>query len=218
MAAPNLKFLFNVGTESIPVWREILTTQSYYFTGEGSSSSSQKSIIAPSTEYKVADEVWIANTSTYEDAEQASSYENDLANSVNTNVFAIQFDDYPTVLPPEITMWDSSTYDSTNKQCLGGSTPEQSEYMQSNSWFRGCITASNVVDSASVGTFPTGWKTQLKDTTTFQLKGDTYKLTADSSIDAGSQVRFLMTQFVPTDANPGTTGHDPVLTVRVHHT
>lgn len=143
---------------------------------------------------------------------QVETYEQDISGATNTNVGAIQFSE-ATSTAPRLTSWDTTGHSSTNKEILDGTTGTGGE-----AWLRGGITASNVTPGAGAGSLPAGWTTQLVSTETYQIKGDEHYQTAASAIDSGSQVRFVITAFVPSDAGAGTTGHDPVLTARYTYT
>src|SRR3990172_5401419 len=132
------------------------------------------------------------------------------ATATNTNIFAVQFDTNPTSTAPILTAWDSSAHSTTAKEILDGTTTVPA----GNSLLRANLTSSNVLPASGAGTLAAGFKSQTSSTTTYQLKGDTYKQTASSAIDAGKQIRFALTCFIPDDIGAGTTEHDPVITVK----
>ena len=208
MASPTLNWYINTGTEGSPVWgTEITGSKVIYFAGPDTTASVLDPVTAPASSTKFPEEMWVGD-SPFASGVQASLYEQDISAATNTNVFAITFSTNPTSTAPVLTAWDTSAHATTAKELLAGTT------LVAECLLRGHITSSNVATGAGAGSIAAGWKTQITTTDTYKLEGDTFFQTASSAIDAGNQLRFLLSAFVPSDITAGTTGHDPVITCR----
>lgn len=128
----------------------------------------------------------------------------------NTNIIAIKFSQ--AITGGRLTAWDTNAHSTTAKEILAGTTE-----MGANSWLRGGVTATDVAEAAGAGTLPSGWNTQTKATTTFQLQGDARYVTF-AAVTSGKQVRFVKAFYIPYDSGAGTTNHDPVFTCRYTYT
>ena len=147
---------------------------------------------------------------------QVATYEKGAADGglglTKTNVMAIKFS--TAVTGGRLTAWDDISRTSTSKEILNGTTEMGTG---NNSWLRAGVTATDVTEGAGAGSLPSGFNTQVKTTTTFQLKGDARYVTFNA-VSAGNQVRFVVAFYIPSDAGAGTTGHDPVFTCRYTYT
>lgn len=210
MAAPDIVFKFNSGSEGSPTWTDILAGEIITFTGAGSSAGDLKAIPVPEggNLIHIADECWIdkgtdTEVANYKDGSEGqdhTSYSTDFftVNPSDTNIFAIQADTNPEAQAGELEAWDDTSYNTTAKEILNGTAG-----LGVHSQLRACETASNVTPATAGGTIPGGYLTQGGQTATYQLLGSTESLTFSSSLTAGNQNRFIMHLFVLDDSAAG---------------
>lgn len=212
MGNPTISWRINTGTEGSPSWTALSGTDAFWFLGAETTASIADPVRVPDSGTKFPEELWKAVSASYASGVQCTTYEQDISAATNTNIVAVQFDTYGTSTAPEITAWDDNTRTSTAKEILSGTTAVP------HCLFRGGITADNVLPAAGAGSLPSGWTSQTSSTDTFKLEGDTHKQTASVAIDAGKQVRLVLTVFVPYDLTAGIPGHDPVTSCKYTYT
>jgi hypothetical protein len=212
MAQPTITFSLNTGTEGTPTWTPVLVTvDTIYFTGSGSSNGNMKPITQPSGSNKthVADELWFEDgdstdleVTVYEGgADEAADYTTDIfpTDLVNTNYLAIAASTAE-AQAGELEAWDDNTYVATTKELLNGTTE-----LSGHSQLRAAETSSNVISSAGAGTLPGAYETQTAQTTTYQLQGSTRSITFSSAIGtADYQNRVIIHVFTCADSAAGT--------------
>ena len=222
MAAPTIVWYINTSSNDTPSWTTIGGSDTIRFTGPDTvADSSFDPVTAPTSGYKVAEELWLDATSDaqcgrYQGGGATASYGSAPSWSLtNTGDYiAIQAQTNPETAAGNLTAWDTASHSTTAKEILNDMNG--SAY----SWLRAGETANNVSHSASSSgsSLPSGYSTQTDATTTFQLKGSTYSITNSAACSADNETRYIIHCFVPHDASAGTSGHDPVLTYTYYYT
>lgn len=203
MPAPTVTIYLNTGTEAAPVWTEVLSTHTVYFAGPNTISSVIDPVVKPSTGCKVAEQLWFGVT-TYT---KCTTYDGTV--NVLINILRVLFATNPTATAPILTAYDSSTARTATKEMLAG-TPGTS-----NKSFLKAKETTGGVPAANWATCGLGVAGSVDPN---DLKGDTDYVQCASAAAAGADKKFNIVCFVPSDAGTGTTGHDPVISVKYTYT
>ncbi|MEE9215697.1 MAG: hypothetical protein V3U54_13160 [Thermodesulfobacteriota bacterium] len=209
MASPTIVFKYNSNTEASPTWTDILAAETITFTGAGSTAGNLKPIPVPSggDVVRIADELWIdkgtdAEITLYDaGGQETDSFTVDMfaSNPTNTNVLAIQADTNPETQAAELEAWDDTSFNATTKEILDGGASALGVHSQ----LRAVETSSNVTPGAGAGSMPAAYQSQTAQTTTYQLQGDTRKITFTTALSAGNQNRIAIHLFVMDDSTAG---------------
>lgn len=208
MASPTISLSYNAGTDATPSWTAVAASETITFTGAGSSDGDLKPIPVPtgSNLVRIADELWInkgtdAEVTLYDaGGQETDSYSVDMfaSNPTITNLFAIQAATNPETQAGELEAWDDTNFNTTVIEILAGTTN-----LGVHSQIRAVETASNVTTGAGAGTMPGAYQTQGAQTTTYQLQGDTRKITFTTALSAGNQNRLSSHLLVVDDSSAG---------------
>lgn len=206
MAQPTVTIYINNGTEATPSWTEVGSTDTIYFTGPDTTTTTLDPVTAPAIGAKWAEELWEGTASTHTQATTFVAPDNA---TQNANVLRVYFANEPTSTPPELTAWDDNTHSTTAVEMLAGTTETSSTSFLKAAETTGAAPAQN-------------WATYTTATSggasINALKGTDNYIVCSSVASANTEKTFAIACVVPSDATSGTTGHTPVLTVRYTYT
>ena len=130
-------------------------------------------------------------------------------NTAGQNVFSVKTDTDQSDVP-RLTAWDDYTMSTTSKESLAGTAVNG---------YKSFLCAASTHAGATSNGWASGLAQSAGGATTNRLKGDaSYVLLGTTAPSGNTRRTFQFAMEVPSDATPGTTGHDVVLGFKIYYT